>query len=185
MDLVTILLISIALALDCFAVSLAAGIESGDARLRNAVRIALAFGAFQAGMPVIGWIAGRSVLDYISGFDHWVAFLLLSLIGLRMIREGISGDGEEKAIRLDTAALLVLSVATSIDALAVGVSFAFIDAGILVPCLIIGLTTFGISLAGAFLGEALAERAGKLMEILGGVVLIGIGIRILVTHMAH
>ncbi|MDD1669496.1 MAG: manganese efflux pump MntP family protein [Methanomicrobiales archaeon] len=183
MDLVTILLVAVALALDCFAVSLAAGIESGDGRLRNAARIAIAFGAFQAGMPVLGWIAGRSVLDSISGFDHWIAFLLLSGIGLRMIREGISGEGE-KAIRLDTASLLVLSVATSIDALAVGVSFAFLDAGILVPCLIIGLTTLLISFAGAFLGEALAERAGKLMEILGGAVLIGIGIRILIEHMS-
>jgi putative Mn2+ efflux pump MntP len=184
MDLVTILLTSLALAVDCFAVALAAGIESGEGRIRNAVRIALAFGSFQAAMPVLGWLAGRSVLDFISGFDHWIAFGLLALVGARMVREGFSDDPEGEAISLDTASLLILAVATSIDALAVGVSLAFIEAGILIPCIIIGLSTFAISFLGAILGGTAAERAGRLMEITGGVVLIGTGVRILVEHMA-
>jgi len=183
MDLATILLIAVALALDCFAVALAAGIGGGQ-RIRSATRVALAFGSFQAGMPVLGWLAGRSVIDLISGFDYWVALALLAIVGLRMIRKGVNPASHGSAISLDTASLLVLAVATSIDALAVGVSFAFIEAGILIPCLIIGLSTFAISFLGALLGEAAAERWGKAMEVAGGIVLIGIGVRILIIHMA-
>jgi len=182
MDLATILLSSFALSLDCFAVALAAGIPGGMGRIREALRIALAFGSFQAGMPVLGWIAGEAVLSSISGFDHWIAFALLVIVGARMIHDGIAG--EEEAISLATGPLLVLSVATSIDALAVGVSFAFLGAGILVPALVIGLFTFAVSFAGALLGGAASERWGKAMEILGGTVLIGIGLRILVEHLA-
>lgn len=181
MDIATILLIAVALSPDCFAVALAAGIPGGKGRIRDAARIALAFGAFQAGMPVLGWLAGSSVLDYISGLDHWIAFSLLAIVGVRMIREGISGE-EEKDVSLDTGSLLVLSVATSIDALAVGLTFSFLQTGILIPCLIIGLTTCIIAFLGAMLGGALAQRWGEVMEILGGVVLIGIGIRILIEH---
>jgi putative Mn2+ efflux pump MntP len=180
MDLATILLIAIALALDCFAVALAACIKPEE-RIRSATRIALAFGLFQAGMPALGWLSGRSVMDLIAGFDHWVAFGLLAIVGLRMIRGGISPDTGQAC--LDTTHLLFLSVATSIDALAVGVSFALLNTGILVPCLIIGLAAFAISFLGAALGGVAAERWGKTMEVLGGVVLIAIGIQILVTHM--
>jgi putative Mn2+ efflux pump MntP len=164
-------------------VALAACIKPEE-RFKGATRIALAFGLFQAGMPVLGWLAGRSVMNLIASFDHWIAFGLLALVGARMVREGFSHDPEGEAISLDTASLLVLAVATSIDALAVGVSFAFIEAGILIPCLIIGLSTFAISFLGALLGEAAAERWGKAMEIAGGIVLIGIGVRILIEHMS-
>jgi manganese efflux pump family protein len=180
MDLATILLIAIALALDCFAVALAACIKPEE-RFRSATRIALAFGLFQAGMPALGWLSGRSVMDLIAGFDHWVAFGLLTIVGLRMIRSGISAEPGQAC--LDTTHLLFLSVATSIDALAVGVSFALLNTGILVPCLIIGLAAFAVSFLGAALGGVAAERWGKAMEVLGGLVLIGIGIQILVTHM--
>ena len=181
MDLITILIIAVALALDCFAVALAAGIKGGQ-RIRSATRVAVAFGAFQAGMPVLGWLAGRSVTDLISGFDHWIAFGLLAIVGLRMTREGLTHDSHESGISLDTASLLILAVVTSIDALAVGVSFALLDTGILVPCLIIGLAAFAISFLGATLGGVASERWGKTMEVLGGGVLIAIGIQILVTH---
>jgi putative Mn2+ efflux pump MntP len=185
MDAATIILTAFALSLDCFAVALAAGIESGEGRIRSAARIALAFGSFQAGMPTLGWLAGHSIHEYISGFDHWVAFSLLAIVGAKMIREGISReDGAEGAISLDTTALLVLALATSIDALAVGVSFAFLQTGILVPCLVIGLFTFAVSFTGAMLGAVAAERWGRGMEVLGGLVLIGIGIRIIVEHLA-
>jgi len=181
MDLITILIIAVALALDCFAVALAAGIKGGQ-RIRSATRVAVAFGVFQAGMPALGWLAGRSVIDLISGFDHWIAFALLAITGLRMTREGVTQASHSEAISLDTISLLILAVATSVDALAVGVSFALLDTGILLPCLIIGASTFAISFLGAVLGGAAAERWGKTMEVLGGLVLIAIGIRILITH---
>ncbi|MGA2934209.1 MAG: manganese efflux pump MntP family protein [Methanomicrobiales archaeon] len=183
MDLTTLLLIALALALDCFAVALAACIRPGE-RFRGAMRIALAFGLFQAGMPVLGWLAGHTLSDLISGFDHWVAFGLLAFVGLRMIRGGISAGMGRGSPCLDATHLLVLSVATSMDALAVGVSLALLSSGILVPCLVIGLSAFCISFLGAVLGGVAAERWGKTMEVLGGVVLIGIGIQILVTHLA-
>ncbi|HVP25759.1 MAG TPA: manganese efflux pump MntP family protein [Methanomicrobiales archaeon] len=183
MDTVTTLLTAFALSLDCFAVALAAGIPGGRAGIRDAARIALAFGVFQAVMPVLGWLAGRSVISLVSGFDHWVAFALLAIVGARMIREGTSG-GEAGPVSLGTPTLLVLAVATSLDALAVGVSLALIDSGILLPSLVIGIFAFSVSLAGALLGGVAAERWGKAMEVLGGLVLIGIGIRILITHLA-
>jgi len=181
MDLIAILLIAVALALDCFAVALAACIKPEE-RYRGAARIALAFGLFQAGMTVSGWLAGRTLSDLISGFDHWVAFGLLVIVGLRMIRGGISAD-TGRGTCLDTPHLLFLAVATSIDALAVGVSFALLDTGILVPSLIIGFAAFAISFLGAALGGIAAERWGKAMEVAGGIVLIGIGVRILIIHM--
>ena len=184
MDPATIVLVAIALAMDCFAVALAAGITgTGGHRAQGAVRIALAFGAFQAGMPVLGWLAGEAVLGYIMAFGHWIAFLLLAVVGARMIQEGVSG-GEKKAVRLDTASLLVLSVATSIDALAVGVSFALLGITIIIPCLVFGLFTFGISFTGAILGGIASERWGRTTEVLGGLVLITIGIQIVVSHLA-
>jgi putative Mn2+ efflux pump MntP len=182
MDALTIVLTAFALSLDCFAVALAAGIPGGRGGVRDAARIALAFGGFQAAMPVIGWLAGQSVMSFISGYDHWIAFGLLAIVGVRMIREGLSG--EEEQVSLDTGSLVLLAVATSIDALAVGVSFAFLDTGILLPSLVIGAFAFGISFAGALLGGVAAERWGKAMEVAGGLVLIGIGVRILVEHMA-
>jgi putative Mn2+ efflux pump MntP len=184
MDPATILLTALALSLDCFAVALAAGVPGGRDGVRDAARIALAFGTFQALMPVLGWLAGRSVVAYISAYDHWVAFALLAIVGARIVWEGLSGEEEEAPATLDTGTLLVLAVATSIDALAVGISFAFLDTGILLPALLIGVFTFAVSFAGALLGGAAAERWGKVMEILGGLVLIGIGVRILFEHMA-
>jgi putative Mn2+ efflux pump MntP len=182
METATILILALALTPDCFAVAIAAGIPEGEGRIRGAARIALAFGSFQAGMPVLGWLAGESVLGLLSGIDHWIAFSLLALIGARMIREGLSGG--EETVSLETGPLLVLAVATSLDALAAGVSLAFLGAGILLPCLVIGLLTFAVSFSGAIIGGTATERWGKTMEILGGLVLIGIGIRILLEHLA-
>ena len=181
MDPATIVLVAIALAMDCFAVALAAGISGGH-RVRSAARVALAFGAFQAGMPVLGWLAGESVLGYITAFDHWIAFLLLAVVGARMIHGGLRA-GEERAITLDTPSLLVLAVATSIDALAVGISFALLDTGIIVSCIVIGVLTFCISFVGAMLGGAASARWGKATEVLGGVVLVAIGIQIVASHL--
>jgi putative Mn2+ efflux pump MntP len=184
MDFLTPALIGIGLSMDCFAVSLVIGTTTKTRLMYAAVIIALCFGAFQAGMTVIGWGAGVSVIGLISAYDHWVAFILLVVVGGKMIVEGIWGDEEDvprEAIRL--IPLLVLSVATSIDALAVGVSFGVLQTAVLVPALIIGIVCSVISFAGVMLGERLESVLGNKMEIFGGIILVLIGIRILFEHM--
>jgi putative Mn2+ efflux pump MntP len=180
MDLVDLILIAIGLAMDCFAVALVAGVAEGDGRIRNALRIAVAFGAFQAGMLVLGWGAGTLVFAIIAPFDHWVAFALLAAIGVRMILE--SREDEEAPPDLTLATLLLLSVATSIDSLVVGISLSVLTPEVLLPAVVIGAVTFGIALSGALLGGRIREAYGRVMELVGGLVLIAIGIRILLEH---
>lgn len=185
MDLVTPVIIGIALSMDCFAVSLAIGTSTKTKLLNAALIIALCFGVFQAGMTLAGWAAGTGFTGLITGFDHWLAFLLLAIIGAKMIHEGLEEPEEEETIRvLQFVPVLVLSLATSIDALAVGVSFAFLQMEILVPALIIGIVAFIISFVGVMSGMKLKSILGKRIEILGGLILIIIGLNILFTHLA-
>jgi len=184
MDIITIMFIAVGLAMDAFAVSITSGITIKHLRIRNVFKIALFFGSFQAIMPLVGWLAGLSLKDFISGVDHWIAFGLLSLIGLKMIYESLKMDTNEKEINpLNIYVLLVLSVATSIDALAVGISFAFLDISIITPIIIIGIVTFLLSCLGTFVGDRVGHFFEKKIEIIGGLILIGIGIRILVEHL--
>lgn len=184
MDLITPVLIGIALAMDCLAVSLAIGTSTKTNLLKTALIIALCFGAFQAGMTLVGWAAGTGLTVLIAGFDHWVAFLLLAIIGAKMIHEGLeTGEDEEKIRVLRFAPVMVLSLATSIDALAVGVSFAVLHMSVIVPALIIGLVAFLFSFAGVMTGMKLASVLGRRIEILGGVILVIIGLNILISHM--
>ncbi|MDD1689872.1 MAG: manganese efflux pump MntP family protein [Methanoregula sp.] len=185
MDLITPVLIGIALSMDCFAVSLAIGTSTKTKLFNAALVIALCFGVFQAGMTLIGWAAGTGFTSLITGFDHWLAFLLLAIIGAKMIHEGLEdGDEEEETIKvLQFVPVMVLSLATSIDALAVGVSFAFLQMDILVPALIIGIVAFIISFIGVMSGIRLKSILGKRIEILGGLILIVIGLNILFTHL--
>jgi len=180
MDLIDLLLIATGLAMDCFAVALVAGVAQGEGRMQSALRIALAFGSFQAGMLILGWGAGTLVLGIIGPFDHWVAFGLLAAIGVKMLLE--SRKEEVAPPDLTSLALLLLAVATSIDSLAVGISFAVLNPNILVPAVVIGAVTFGISLAGGLLGGRIREAYGRAMVAAGGLLLIGIGIRILLEH---
>jgi len=184
MDLLTPAFIGIGLSMDCFAVSLAIGTTTKTRLIYAATIIALCFGAFQAGMTVIGWAAGVSLIGFISAYDHWIAFVLLAIVGGKMIREGVRGGGEDESplegIRI--VPLIVLSFATSIDALAVGISFGVLRTAVLIPALIIGIVCFGISFAGVMLGERLESFLGNKMEIFGGGILILIGLRILYEH---
>jgi len=186
MDLITPVIIGIALSMDCLAVSLAIGTSTKTAVLKAALIIALCFGGFQAGMTLIGWIAGSGFAEMITGFDHWLAFLLLVLIGAKMIREGFEEDedDEDEIGALAFMPVMMLSLATSIDALAVGVSFAFLHIEILVPALIIGIVAFVISFAGVLSGMQLKAIIGKRIEILGGIILILIGLNIVLGHLA-
>lgn len=184
MDLITPVLIGIALSMDCFAVSLAIGTSTKTKLLNAALIIALCFGIFQTGMTLLGWAAGTGFTGLIAGFDHWLAFLLLAIIGARMIHEGLENEDEEEPISgIQFVPVMVLSLATSIDALAVGVSFAVLRMSILVPALIIGIVAFIISFAGVMSGMKLKSIIGKRIEIAGGLILILIGLNILFTHL--
>lgn len=170
--------------MDAFAVSVASGVTIKNLRIHHALRIAVAFGLFQAVMPVIGWLAGITLQDYVSGFDHWVAFVLLGFIGGKMIYEATRiEEAEEPANPLNYYVLFVLALATSIDALAVGITFAMLGTAIVTPIIVIGSVTFVLCLAGVYIGDVFGHFFEKKIEILGGLVLIGIGLKILLQHL--
>jgi len=184
MSLLTILFTGVGLSMDAVAVSVSSGMTLAAPRRRNALKMALWFGAFQALMPAVGFALGIAFKEWVAAFDHWIAFGLLSFIGVKMIREAFAEEpaaavGDDS---LSTRRLLVLAVATSIDALAVGVSFSLLDIRLLHTVAIIGLTTFTLCYPAALLGRKLGEIFAHRAEIAGGLVLIAIGIRILVEH---
>jgi putative Mn2+ efflux pump MntP len=177
------IVIAFGLATDAFAVCIGAGTSGQVTDLRSKFRLAWHFGIFQTGMTVFGWLAGITIQHWISTFDHWVAFGLLAYVGFNMIRSGLGHGGEENRPNPSKGATLVmLSVATSIDALAVGLSLAMISEPIVVPSVIIGIVAFGMSSVGLIAGNKLGEKFGRRMEVLGGLVLIGIGLQILADH---
>lgn len=181
---ITILLIAIGLAMDALAVSISSGIAMKRLKINHAVTIAAFFGSFQAIMPLIGWLAGLGTRDFISEVDHWVAFGLLSLIGCKMIYKSTKMDPSKKILEpMNLYVLLALSVATSIDALAVGVTFAFIDVLIISPIIIIGVVTFVLSFIGVCVGDRVGHLFENKIEILGGLILIAIGTKILIDHL--
>jgi putative Mn2+ efflux pump MntP len=184
MDNLNPVLLGIGLSMDCFAVSLAIGTTTKTRLVYAAAIIAACFGIFQTGMTLAGWLAGSTLVGLISAYDHWIAFLLLAIIGVKMIVEGIRGEEDKphfEAIRF--VPVIILSVATSIDALAVGVSFGVLQAAVLLPAIIIGAVAVIVSFAGVMLGERLEDLLGNKMEIAGGVILILIGTRILLQHL--
>lgn len=188
MEILELLLIGVSLSMDAFAVSLCQGLSMPRLNWRHAAVIALFFGGFQALMPAIGWLLGSQFAGYIQSFDHWVAFVLLLLIGGNMVREAFSPEEEEEdgcsaGERLDLKRLFLMAVATSIDALAIGVTFAFLEVKILEAASVIGVTTFVISLAGVAIGNYFGTRYQKRAEITGGVILILLGTKILLEHL--
>ena len=179
-----IVFIAVGLAADAFAVSVSSGAIIEKLRLRHALRIAFFFGAFQAIMPWIGWKIGSLASDLIRAMDHWLAFVILSFIGGKMIYESflLKEETEEEANPLNFSVLLSLAIATSIDALAVGVTFSFLDVSIYEPVLIIGAITFILSLAGTYIGEYFGHIFENRIEMAGGLILLGIGCKILIEH---
>jgi len=184
MDFLSVLLIAISLSADCFAVALSGSIAMRTVSGLQIFRTSLAFGLFQALMPALGWLAGRTVVELIADYDHWVAFILLALIGGRMIWKSFrSGDSRTENTDITKGILLLtLSVATSIDALAVGLAFAFLEVNIVMAVSTIGLVAFVATAIGFLLGRKVSNLIGRRAEAIGGVVLIGIGLRILLTH---
>lgn len=172
--------------MDAFAVAVASGVAMGTVDLRQTVRLSWHFGLFQALMPILGWGAGSGLYPFIKGFDHWVAFALLVLIGLRMIIGALKNDSGHGTVKDPTrgGTMVLLSLATSIDALAVGLSISALHIRIWRPALIIGVVAFCFTALGLQLGRFAGSKCklGKYAEITGGLVLIGIGLRILVEH---
>lgn len=184
MSFIETLLIGIGLSMDAFSVSICKGLTTKKFSLKMAVICGLWFGGFQALMPLIGYFLGIQFEDLIASFDHWIAFGLLALIGLNMIREAISGQEENKEDgALDVKTMLLLAIATSIDALAVGVSFAALKENIWHAILVIGLTTFIFSAIGVKIGNVFGSKYEKKAAITGGIILIIIGVKILLEHL--
>ncbi len=189
MTLATLFLIGAGLSMDAFAVSVCEGLRMKKISYLHTIIIALFFGGFQALMPFLGWAVGRHFDEYIISFDHWIAFGLLAFIGGKMFFDSFSKDECECSCsqagdsdKVNVKELLILAVATSIDALAVGVTFAFLSTGILRAIGIIGATTFIISFIGVFLGNRFGAKYGKKAQMVGGVILVGIGLKILLEH---
>lgn len=186
---ITLFLMGIGLSMDAFAVAICKGLSMRKVNKKQCFIIALFFGGFQALMPLIGWLLGSRFEQYITGVDHWIAFVLLGLIGGKMVYEALKKEDEAVEVKqmdppLDLKELFVLAVATSIDALAVGVTFAFLDTPIVEAITIIGVTTFIISAVGVYVGNFAGNRYQKKAELAGGIILILIGLKILLEHLA-
>lgn len=176
--------IAVALAMDAFAVSVCKGLSTDKLKMRHYFLIGLWFGGFQAAMPALGYLLGSTFESYITAIDHWIAFILLALIGANMIREALGGDDESVAPSFAVSAMLPLAIATSIDALAVGITFALLpDVNIFVAVGSIGVTTFLISAAGLRIGNIFGAKFKKPAEIVGGAILILMGVKILIEHL--
>jgi putative Mn2+ efflux pump MntP len=185
LDFLSILMIAVGLGMDALSVAIGIGAAARTLTPGPVLRLAASFGLFQFAMPLAGWLAGRTVTDHIGRYDHWVAFLLLALVGGKMIRDSFRHAKERTHASDPTCGmtLLVLSVATSIDAFAVGLSFAFLKAPIVHAGVIIGIVCFLMTAAGMVFGRKLGELFGKKAELVGGLVLLGIGIKILWDHL--
>lgn len=182
MGLVEISLIGISLAMDAFAVSVCKGLSMKKMNWKKAIIIAVYFGIFQALMPLIGYFLGSTFESTVTAIDHWIAFALLALIGGNMIKEAFEKDEEKKNDKVDFKTMVVLAIATSIDALAVGITFAFFDINILLAITIIGVETLFIALAGVKIGNKFGDKYQNKAEFLGGIILILLGVKILLEH---
>ena len=178
-----LIVLSVGLAMDAFAVAICKGLALKCARPRHMATVGLWFGGFQALMPLIGYFLGKNFRSYITNFDHWIAFALLAVIGINMIRESLSGEEECADCSLSVKSMLPMAVATSIDALAVGVTFAFLNVNVWVAVSLIGVITFAFSSFGVALGKTVGLLFKSKAEFFGGAVLIFIGIKILLEHL--
>jgi len=178
LDIISIILIALGLSADCFAVALSGSVSMKSFTRFQVLRTALVFGLFQALMPVLGWLLGQTVVDFIADYDHWIALILLGFIGGKMIWESFQNKEEKQSLDITRGFLLItLAVATSIDALAVGLTFAFIKVNITMAVFIIA------TVISFLIGRKLGKLAGRWAELIGGLILLAIGIRIVVTHL--
>ncbi|MGN1136028.1 MAG: manganese efflux pump MntP family protein [Oscillospiraceae bacterium] len=183
MDLITLFLIAVGLSMDAFAVSICKGLATPKYSIKYSAICGLWFGGFQALMPAIGYLLGINFADKITSFDHWVAFILLAVIGFNMVHEALGKDEEEADPSFSVKTMAVLAVATSIDALAVGITFAFLDANIVAAVSFIGICTFIISAAGVKIGSIFGTKYKSKAEMAGGIILVLLGLKILIEHL--
>ena len=183
MGLIELFLIAVGLSMDAFAVSVCKGLAMPKCTFKKAAIVGLWFGGFQALMPAIGYILGAQFQEAIASIDHWIAFVLLALIGGNMIHEALDNDEEEADASLDVKPMFLLAVATSIDALAIGITFAFLKVNIIPAVCFIGIVTFIISFAGVKIGNVFGARYKNKAEIVGGVILILLGLKIVLEHL--
>lgn len=182
MNVYEIIFIAVGLAMDAFAVSICKGLSMKKIKWKSAVIIALYFGIFQALMPVIGYFLGSTFSVLVQKVDHWIAFGLLSIIGLNMIKESRDDEIEKRNDRIDVKTMLILAVATSIDALAIGVTFSFFEVNVLLAVIVIGIITFALSIIGVVIGNKFGDKLQNKAELIGGIILIGMGLKILLEH---
>lgn len=185
MDYLVIFLVAIGLCFDTFAVSISSGVAKQEIIFRDALKIAFILAFFQSAMPLAGWGLGEQVKSLISDYDHWVAFSILFLLGLKMIFESFKKEKKKDFDPLKGWIMVSMAIATSIDALAVGVSFSFVNIPILISALIIGFVTFMASMLGILFGKKTGKYFGKKIEITGGIILILIGVKILIEHLYY
>lgn len=185
MDLLSLFLIAVGLSMDAFAVSVCKGLATPKYKLKYSMICGAWFGGFQALMPTVGYLLGVNFKKYITAIDHWIAFVLLALIGFNMIREALKNDDEGADPSFTAKSMSLLAIATSIDALAIGITFAFLDVNIVAAVLFIGVCTFVISAAGVKIGSVFGTRFKSKAEIAGGAILIILGLRILIEHLMN
>lgn len=183
MGIIELIVLSIGLAMDAFAVSICKGLSMPRMKWKNAIIIGLYFGYFQALMPALGYLLGVNFQDRISNIDHWVAFILLAVIGINMIKEAISKDNDVHNDSIKFKDMIVLAIATSIDALAIGITFAFLNVNLILAISLIGVITFIISVLGVKVGNIFGDKYEKKAEFAGGIILILLGIKILLEHL--
>ena len=178
-----ILLISIGLAMDAFAVSICKGLSLKTMSWKKAIIVGLYFGFFQALMPLIGYFLGATFESVVTKVDHWIAFILLGIIGINMLKEAFGNDEENQNDKVDFKTMIMLAIATSIDALAVGITFAFLKVNMVIATIMIGIVTFAICVIGVKIGNKFGDKYERKAEVVGGLILIFIGIKILLEHL--
>lgn len=183
MGIIEILLISISLAMDAFAVSICKGVSMKKMNWKKAIIIGLYFGGFQMLMPIIGYMLGKGFENVVANIDHWIAFILLAGIGANMIKEAFSDESDKVNDNIDVKTMILLAIATSIDALAVGITFAFLKVNLILAISLIGIVAFTLSVIGTKIGNRFGDKYGNKACLVGGVILILMGIKILIEHL--
>ncbi|MCX7986988.1 MAG: manganese efflux pump MntP family protein [Bacteroidales bacterium] len=186
MDFFAVLFVSIGLSFDTFAVSLSCGIKEKNIQFLAATRIAIVFAIFQALMPLLGWFLGITISNYVVSIDHWIAFVLLWIIGIKMVLDAWNHEKNDSSLNInDPKVIISLSLATTMDAFVIGITFAFLKVHIPMVLLIIGATTYIFSMLGMLFGKKLGQHIGNKVEFLGGIILMAIGLKILLEHLQH